>query len=78
MAHLDLDPIALPTGETAYALYRQICAFDEWPETFFIHEGTRVKIKSASLLNEALLIHRVVPEGKTEIDFSQYLASLRR
>lgn len=73
MAHLPLDPYHLPTGERARALYQKICAFDGWPEAFFIHEGKRFKIKSASLSEDGQLhIKRIVPEGKTETDFKSY------
>ena len=75
MAELDIDPDNLPTGEAALTAYRKICAFDGWPETFFIHEGKRFKIKSAHLdENNALQIDRVVPEGKNETDFKNYVA----
>lgn len=72
MAELHLDPRNLPQGESALECYRKICAFDGWPETFFMHEGKRFKIKSAHLEDEALVIDRIVPEGKNETDFSNY------
>ena len=73
MAQLPLDPYHLPTGETARALYQKICAFDGWPEAFFIHNGMRFKIKSATLTeNGQLHIERIVPEGKNETDFKSY------
>ncbi len=73
MSELTLDPYHLPSGEDAFALYRQICAFDGWPETFFIHNGKRIKIKAAELTTDgSLRITRIVPEGKNEIDFTAY------
>lgn len=73
MSELLLNPKVLPTGEEALAVYRKICAFDGWPETFFIHEGKRIKIKQASLAPTGeLVITRIVPEGKNEMDWSQY------
>ncbi len=73
MAELAIDPSKLPTGETAYAYYRKICAFDGWPETFFIHDNKRFKIKAAELTNTGeLRITRIVPEGKNEMDFFAY------
>ena len=75
MAELTIDPTALPTGEEAYAVYRKICAFDGWPETFFIYENKRFKIKSARLTeDQKLVIERIVPEGKNETDFKNYFA----
>ncbi len=73
MSLLTIDPAHLPVGEEARAVYRKICAFDGWPETFFMHDGKRIKIKSAQL-NEAggLDILRIIPEGKNETDFRTY------
>ncbi len=73
MAELALDPYLLPAGAEAQAIYRKICAFDGWPETFFIHEDKRIKIKTAELSPEGnLTILRIVPEGKNEMDFATY------
>lgn len=73
MAELEIDPANLPTGAEALAVYRKICAFDGWPETFFIHNGKRIKIKSARLTEAGKLeILRIVPEGKNETDFRTY------
>ena len=75
MAELTLDPHNLPTGEEAFATYRKICAFDGWPEAFFIHEGKRFKIKSAKLTeDQQLIIERIVPEVRNETDFKNYFA----
>jgi methionyl-tRNA formyltransferase len=73
MGEITIDPLHLPTGEEATLIYRKICAFDGWPETFFIYEGKRIKIKTAELTEDGTLsIIRIVPEGKNEIDFSTY------
>jgi methionyl-tRNA formyltransferase len=77
MAEITIDPYHLPTGDAAIALYRAICAFDGWPEAFFIHQGRRIKIKSAALsAQHELQIVRVVPEGKNEMDFAHYIQTL--
>jgi methionyl-tRNA formyltransferase len=74
MAELQIDPNNLPTGNEAYQTYLKICAFSGWPETFFMHGGKRVKIKSARLSDEgALEILKVVPEGKNEMSFEDFL-----
>lgn len=73
MAEVSIDPHHLPGGDTAYAIFRKIMAFDGWPETYFIHEGTRFKIKSAHIATEGtLVIDRIVPEGKKETNFNDY------
>lgn len=70
MSELTIDPYHLPEGETAYKILLKIRAFAGWPETFFIHNNKRYKIKQAKISNNKLEILRVVPEGKTETDFS--------
>ena len=73
MSQLIIDQIRLPTGHEAYQTLLKIRAFSGWPETFFIHQGKRIKIKHASLTADGtLLITRIVPEGKNEMDWDQY------
>jgi methionyl-tRNA formyltransferase len=73
MAEITLDPYHLPKGEEAFMLYRKICAFDVWPEAFFLYQGKRIKIKRASLSPEGTLnIKRITPEGKSEMNFEDY------
>ena len=70
MSEITIDPYSLPEGEVAHKILLKIRAFAGWPETFFIHNGKRYKIKQAKISNNKLEILRVVPEGKTETDFS--------
>lgn len=60
-----------------YQNYLKICAFDGWPGTFFFTEKDgariRVKITDAEYENETLTILRVIPEGKKEMDYGQFL-----
>ena len=70
MGELNIDPYHLPTGQMAYQNLLKIRAFAGWPETFFIHDGKRYKIKQAEIIADQLQITRVVPEGKTETNFS--------
>ena len=73
MSELTLDPQNLPTGDEAYQTLLKIRAFDGWPETFFIHDGKRIKIKAAHIDQSGqLIITRIVPEGKNEQDWHQY------
>lgn len=73
MAEISINPFNLPTGEEALGVYRKICAFDGWPETYFMHEGKRIKIKEAKISDDGkLIISRIVPEGKKEMDFISY------
>jgi methionyl-tRNA formyltransferase len=78
MGELTLDPHHLPTGNTAQEYLRKVCAFDGWPETFFMHGGKRVKIKDAQLVDGVFTPTRVVPEGKTEMSFTTWLTIVQR
>ncbi len=78
MSELSIDPYDLPIGNDAYQILLKIRAFASWPETFFIHEGKRIKIKHASLSADGtLLITRIVPEGKNEMDWNAYFSTPR-
>ena len=73
MSELIINPDDLPSGTTAIDYLCKIRAFDGWPETFFIHEGKRIKIKNANLdATGTLVITRIVPEGKNEMNWEQY------
>jgi methionyl-tRNA formyltransferase len=73
MSELIIDPSNLPTGVQAHEYLCKIRAFDGWPETFFIHDGKRIKIKHATLAADgSLIITRIIPEGKNEQDWNQY------
>jgi methionyl-tRNA formyltransferase len=74
MGELTIDPYHLPTGDEALAIYHKICAFDGWPGTFFFHKGKRIKITNATYDpdTETLSINRIIPEGKNEVNWSQY------
>jgi methionyl-tRNA formyltransferase len=73
MAELKINPQELLKGEAAQYAYRKVCAFDGWPEAYFIYEEKRIKIKAAHLSNDGqLIIDRIVPEGKKEMDFKNY------
>ena len=55
-------------------------AYAGWPGTFFFIEKNgkkiRVKIKHASYLNNIFTINRVVPEGKKEISYTEFITGL--
>ncbi|MES2623514.1 MAG: methionyl-tRNA formyltransferase [Patescibacteria group bacterium] len=54
-------------------IYLKFCAYKEWPEVFFIHDGKRVKIKVMGYWEGTYAIERVTPEGKTEISWTDYI-----
>lgn len=73
---LALDPHALPTGKAAWPIWLTINAFAGIGDTYFIHNGKRVKIKAAAFKGGSLELLRVTPEGKAEMDFAAYLRNL--
>jgi|AntRauTorcE11897_2_1112592.scaffolds.fasta_scaffold02275_4 methionyl-tRNA formyltransferase len=74
---LRINPTKLPTGTPATICWHTIQAFEGIGQTFFIHNQKRVKIAKAELtLGGSLRLLRVIPEGKSEMDFSQYLQSI--
>jgi len=73
---LHIDPRHLPTAEVAKEAWHLINAFAGIGDTFFIHNGKRVKIKAAELTNGSLRLLRVIPEGKKEVSFEDYLRTL--
>ncbi len=77
MAEITIDPKKIYIGEEALALYKKICAFDGWPVAFFIHNQKRIKITHAEYdpITTQLLIKKVIPEGKSEITFSEFIAN---
>lgn len=74
---ISLDPTNLPTGTAAKKTLSKIYAWHGIGDTFFIHKGTRVKIKDATLEKSgALHLLTVIPENKQPMSFSSYLQSL--
>jgi methionyl-tRNA formyltransferase len=81
-AHLALTPAELsdltkiPT-ERSYELFRKIQAFHGWMNAYFFidHNGkqTRVKVTDAEFKNGKLAIKKVIPEGKKEMTFNDFI-----
>jgi methionyl-tRNA formyltransferase len=70
-------------ADDPYQNLLKIRAFDGWPGTYFFTEKQgreiRVKIVDAELsADRSLTITRVVPEGKKEMSYSDFLDFLRR
>ncbi len=69
-------PENIPT-DRAYDIFRKIQAYHEWPQVYFFIEHDekkiRVKITSASFENNTLTIDRVIPEGKKEMVYADFV-----
>lgn len=67
-----------PSGD-AWINYNKYRAFEGWPGVFFFTEHNnktiRVKIRKARYENDSFIIERVVPEGKKEISYEDFLRS---
>jgi methionyl-tRNA formyltransferase len=59
--------------EQAELNYRKYCAFKVWPEIFFFYNKIRVKIKHATFKDNVFIIERVVPEGRKEMSYLDFL-----
>lgn len=54
--------------------YRKFCAYSGWPRIFFFSQnGKRIIISDANLENGMFIIKKVIPEGKCEIKYNQFL-----
>jgi methionyl-tRNA formyltransferase len=75
-SELTIDPHHLPQGAAAWDAWLKINAFAGIGDTFFIHEGQRVKVKTAEYVDSRLELVTVTPEGRGPTDFAQYVRSL--
>ncbi len=64
-------------NENARENYNKYRAFTGWPETYFLIEKNekkiRIKIKKANYKDNSFNIERVIPEGKKEINYKDFL-----
>jgi methionyl-tRNA formyltransferase len=74
-----IDPADIASNapqEKAYAAFRKIQAFHEWPQAYFFIERDgkkiRVKVTKASFNNDRLVLERVLPEGKKEMPYEDF------
>ena len=63
----------LKEDDDALTNWRKIRAYTPWPGAFFFQDAKRVIIKKARLQGDELIIERVTPEGKSEMDYSDFL-----
>ncbi len=63
------DSEVFPQTESISSIYLKYQAYQNWPGIFFMHNDKRVKIKK---MNRDEIL-RVTPEGKTELDFKEYV-----
>lgn len=66
------DGLIDPLGD-AVSNYRKYRAYIEWPRTYFFKNNKRVIVTKAHMENGKFIIDRVLPEGKKEISYSDFL-----
>ena len=71
-AHAEIDLHADP-----YLNFRKIQAYSGWPKAyFFLTKGDkkiRIVISEAEYVNDELIITKVIPEGKSEMQYADFL-----
>ncbi len=60
-------------AEPPSMLYNKFRAYAGWPSIFFFVNGKRIKITDAILENGKFIIKKVLPEGKKEIKYEDFL-----
>lgn len=56
--------------------FLKIRSFEVWPKTYFFENNKRVIITKADLRNGKLIIEKVVPEGKKEMSYEDFLRGI--
>lgn len=60
---------------------RKIRAYEEWPGAFFFttHKNKKIRIivKRARIENNELVLERIIPEGRKEMSYADFLKGLR-
>jgi methionyl-tRNA formyltransferase len=65
----------LNLNDDPYKNYLKIQAYHHWPSAYFFEQEKRVKVTEASFVDGKLIIERVIPEGRSEMDYQSFLNS---
>ncbi|MDE2031274.1 MAG: methionyl-tRNA formyltransferase [Patescibacteria group bacterium] len=69
----------LDLNDNPLSNYNKYRAFTDWPGAYFFLEKngkqTRVKIKRAEFKNNSFVIKRIIPEGKKEMNYEDFIRS---
>lgn len=68
----------LDLNDDPYQNYLKIKALEGWPGTYFFLDGKRVIVKEADFKDGKLEILKVLPEGKKEMPYSDFLRGLNK
>jgi methionyl-tRNA formyltransferase len=68
-------------ADDAMVNYKKIRAYDQWPGTYFFTERNgkqiRVRITDATIVDDRLHITSVIPEGKKEMRYEDFLRGMK-
>ena len=53
--------------------YNKYRAYSGWPGVYFFKDGIRIKITKAKYENDSFVIDKIIPEGKKEIEYTEFL-----
>ena len=80
---VDYADITSDSPKVQYDIYRKIQAFHLWPTVYFFIPASnsntkkiRVKITNAFWHNKTLIIDKVIPEGRKEMDYEIFLRNI--
>jgi len=60
-------------NDDAVINYNKFRAYAHWPRTFFFKNDKRIIITDATLENRQFIIRKVLPEGKKEIKYEEFM-----
>lgn len=63
----------LNLNDSPHINLRKIRAYHVWPGAYFIENNKRIIVKQAHVENNELILDRVIPEGKKEMGYKDYL-----
>ena len=65
------DGLVDPYQDDPEILWRKYRAYKPWPGIYFLQDGKRIKITQAKFENDTFIIQKVIPEGKSEIEWNR-------
>ena len=67
-----------PESNNATLNWNKYRAYFGWPGVFFFKNNKRIKIIEAIYENDSFVIKRVIPEGKKEISYDEFLKQSKK
>lgn len=67
------DGLVDTENESADTLYNKYRAYNKWPRIYFFQDNKRIIITEAKLEDKKFILKKVIPEGKKETTWEEYL-----